>query len=77
MCKYHNSRILDRNSDQFQYELITIAKGAKIPEVSVQTISIRQTILDISGITWTHVYDAQTHNSEYTDPCAALGIEIM
>lgn len=77
MCKYHNSRILDRNSDQFRYVLITIAKEAKIPEVSDQTISIRQTILDISGITWTHVYDAQTHNSEYTDPCAALGIEIM
>lgn len=77
ICNYHNSRILDRNSDWCRYAPITIAKEAKISEASDQTTSIRQTILDIGGITWTRVYDAQTHNSEYTDPCVALGIEIM
>jgi len=56
--------------------MITIAKDAK-PKVSYQTISIRQTIADISGITRNGVYDAQTHSFVYIVVYAALRIEIM
>lgn len=48
-----------------------------MPEVSYRTISIRQTIGNISGITRSGVYDTQTHSSVYADVRAALGIEIM
>ena len=54
----------------------TTAEEAR-PEVSSQTISIRETIPDISKITRTAVYGAQTRSSGITQMCVLGWIEIM